>query len=363
MMFFINAKVFHLWDIVEDGPFVPTTIKSEWSANDRKKMELNCKALHIIFGALVWDKLEVIHEGTNDVKETKIGLLNLEYENFKIDPNEDNKSMVDRFSTIANQIKGFGEEIPKDKLHRKLIYSLPQSWDSKKMVIIKALQKTESKEAESEKSLINGPNLVSEKKYEDFIEQLIEAPLDHSSYEKESFSIDVEDRSLTVGLDSRTNPFEEWGNDMFVYRSWTFGFDSGIPCVTTSGRFCDWTRSRGLHLLVSEPGYAIIGNVSEVSWLLSCGMARPRRGVRGGEQAPVHLDEIEIEQGNEEILPPLPPSAFLKKYLGTRYEDEKKREFMALVQGSMSVADYEIQFVRLSQSLAWGRQEGKGIKA
>ncbi|KAL4284466.1 hypothetical protein GQ457_16G018610 [Hibiscus cannabinus] len=35
-------------------------------------------------------------------------------------------------------------------------------------------------------------------------------------------------------------------------------------------------------------------------------MARPRRGVRGGGQAPVHLDEVEIEQGNEETLPPLP---------------------------------------------------------
>ncbi|KAL4318940.1 hypothetical protein GQ457_18G015780 [Hibiscus cannabinus] len=42
-------------------------------------------------------------------------------------------------------------------------------------------------------------------------------------------------------------------------------------------------------------------------------------------------------------------SAFRKKYLGTRCGDEKKREFMALVQGSMSVMDYEIQFVRLSQ--------------
>ncbi|KAL4281174.1 hypothetical protein GQ457_03G022010 [Hibiscus cannabinus] len=34
---------------------------------------------------------------------------------------------------------------------------------------------------------------------------------------------------------------------------------------------------------------------------------RPRRGVRGGGQAPVHLDEVEIEQVNEETLPPLPP--------------------------------------------------------
>ncbi|KAL4383472.1 hypothetical protein GQ457_15G022970 [Hibiscus cannabinus] len=28
---------------------------------------------------------------------------------------------------------------------------------------------------------------------------------------------------------------------------WTFEFDSGIPRVTISGRFCDWTGSRGLH--------------------------------------------------------------------------------------------------------------------
>ncbi|KAL4386184.1 hypothetical protein GQ457_09G020890 [Hibiscus cannabinus] len=49
------------------------------------------------------------------------------------------------------------------------------------------------------------------------------------------------------------------GNAWVVYRSWIFGFDSGIPRVIISGRFCDWTGSRGLHLLVSELGYAIIG--------------------------------------------------------------------------------------------------------
>ncbi|KAL4376493.1 hypothetical protein GQ457_02G033130 [Hibiscus cannabinus] len=86
---------------------------------------------------------------------------------------------------------------------------------------------------------------------------------------------------------------------------------------------------------------------------LGCGMAKPRgggrrSGTRGG-RAPVHLDEIGMEPDNEETLPPPPPSAFRKKYLGTRYGDEKKKEFMALVQGSMSLTDYEIQFVRLSQ--------------
>ncbi|KAL4346706.1 hypothetical protein GQ457_17G002670 [Hibiscus cannabinus] len=37
-------------------------------------------------------------------------------------------------------------------------------------------------------------------------------------------------------------------NFRVVYRSWTFGFDSDIPRVTISGRFCDWTGSRGLQV-------------------------------------------------------------------------------------------------------------------
>ncbi|GMI85693.1 hypothetical protein HRI_002238600 [Hibiscus trionum] len=46
--------------------------------------------------------------------------------------------MFDRFSTITNGLKGYGEAIPEEKLVRKLIYSLPESWDSKKTVIIEA---------------------------------------------------------------------------------------------------------------------------------------------------------------------------------------------------------------------------------
>ncbi|KAL4335003.1 hypothetical protein GQ457_07G008420 [Hibiscus cannabinus] len=92
-----------------------------------------------------------------------------------------------------------------------------------------------------------------------------------------------------------------------VYRSWTFGFDSGIPRVTISDRFCDWTGSRGLLLLVSEPGYAIIGTVSEV----------------------------EVEQGNEETLPSPPPVG------GEANEDEVTWEIL-LVGLSQEVIGYEM---------------------
>ncbi|GMJ07081.1 hypothetical protein HRI_004377300 [Hibiscus trionum] len=117
-------------------------------------MELNCKALHFIFCALslniyekmsscesakeVWDKLEVTYEGTNEVKETKICLLNHEYENLKMDPEEDIEKIFHRFSTITNGLKGYVGVIPEEKLVRKLIYSLPESRDLKKTANIEA---------------------------------------------------------------------------------------------------------------------------------------------------------------------------------------------------------------------------------
>ncbi|KAL4298282.1 hypothetical protein GQ457_12G012140 [Hibiscus cannabinus] len=163
MMIFMQSIDYNLWDIIKHWPTIPmkkvgeTQVpkeRHEWSNQERKQVQLNAKAMHIILCAPgleehakisscdnakeIQDKLEVVHEGTNEVKETKIGLFNLNYENFKVDPNEDIKAMFNRFSIIVNDLKGFGEAIPKDKLIQKLIYSLPESWDFKKIAIIEA---------------------------------------------------------------------------------------------------------------------------------------------------------------------------------------------------------------------------------
>ena len=55
-----------------------------------------------------------------------------------MEPDEDITKMFDRFSVIVNGLKGFGEIIPEEKLVRKLIYSLPESWDRKRTAIIEA---------------------------------------------------------------------------------------------------------------------------------------------------------------------------------------------------------------------------------
>ncbi|KAL4291215.1 hypothetical protein GQ457_14G019390 [Hibiscus cannabinus] len=110
-----------------------------------------------------------------------------------------------------------------------------------------------------------------------------------------------EARRIHLGLCSST----VFGNYGSMTKQWG-GFDSDIPRVTISGRFCDWTGSRGLHLLVSEPGYAINGKVSEIQAPIAYTTIENVVLVKRLEQIgslPL-LTHISLFNGNEEILPP-----------------------------------------------------------
>nr|KYP73276.1 hypothetical protein KK1_005894 [Cajanus cajan] len=104
MKIFIEAIDLNIWDGVENGPFIPTIkvgneIKllpnDQWSEDDKRKVQYNLKAKNIITPALgtdeyfrisnyrnkkeMWDTLQVTHEGTNDVKRSRINALTHEY--------------------------------------------------------------------------------------------------------------------------------------------------------------------------------------------------------------------------------------------------------------------------------------------
>ncbi|KAA3470956.1 zf-CCHC domain-containing protein/UBN2 domain-containing protein [Gossypium australe] len=120
--------------------------KKEWNEEDRRSLQLNVKATHSLFCALgldedsrvsscsnakeIWDKLEVTHEGTNQVKKSKVGILTLNYETFTTKPEEDIKAMFDRFTIIINELKSYGK-IYHNEVVRKMLRSLPMSWDAK----------------------------------------------------------------------------------------------------------------------------------------------------------------------------------------------------------------------------------------
>ena len=73
------------------------------------------------------DKLKITHEGTSQVKESKITLLSNQYEMFKMQPNENITSWFDRYTTIVNQLNQLGKAILEDEMVKRLLKSLPKT--------------------------------------------------------------------------------------------------------------------------------------------------------------------------------------------------------------------------------------------
>ncbi|XVE95530.1 hypothetical protein REPUB_Repub02eG0105500 [Reevesia pubescens] len=161
---YIQACDMDMWDVIMEGPFIPTKKdednkevpkpKSEWTTIEKAKVQINFKAINTLHCALnlpefniistcmnakeIWDKLKVTHGGTSQVNESKITLLSHQYEMFKMQPGEDMAAMFDRFTNIANKLKQLGKEILENELVKKLLRSLPKSWKPKVIAIKEA---------------------------------------------------------------------------------------------------------------------------------------------------------------------------------------------------------------------------------
>ena len=83
----------------------------------------------------MWDKLELIYEGTSEVRETKASMLVSKYEMFKMKNDETISEMFARFMLIINGLKGLKKEYSESDLVRKVLRSLPSSWNTKATVI------------------------------------------------------------------------------------------------------------------------------------------------------------------------------------------------------------------------------------
>ena len=102
---------YEIWDVVLEGPYVPMKtgtrlevlvpkLRSEWLESKVKRVQVNFKAINTLHYALnstefnristckttkeIWNKLKVTHEGTSQVKESKIALFSNQNEMFKM---------------------------------------------------------------------------------------------------------------------------------------------------------------------------------------------------------------------------------------------------------------------------------------
>ena len=96
MKIYLQALDYEIWEIVNDGPFMPLTKNEvmedipkpsrEWNEFEKRKPSLNSKAMIALFCALdkkefhrvssyksateILHKLKVVYKGTNQVKES-----------------------------------------------------------------------------------------------------------------------------------------------------------------------------------------------------------------------------------------------------------------------------------------------------
>ena len=97
----------------------------EWDKRDRRNFQLNAKVVYTLQCSMdrneynricqfkstkeIWRLLEITHEGTNQVKESKINLLVHSYELFFMKANETIVEIITKFTDIVNGLKALGK--------------------------------------------------------------------------------------------------------------------------------------------------------------------------------------------------------------------------------------------------------------
>ena len=125
---YIQVEDYELWMLIKNGPLIPTKViedgsevpkkPEEFNAEDFKMMEKNAKAKKLLYFGLgpdeytriseyesakeIWDALQVAHEGTNQVKQSRIELLMRKYELFEMGDCESVMDMYTRFTHKTN---------------------------------------------------------------------------------------------------------------------------------------------------------------------------------------------------------------------------------------------------------------------
>ena len=127
--------------------------KQEWNELDRRNFQLNAKVISTLQCAMdrneyniicqcksakeIWRLLEITHEGTNQVKESKINLL-VHNELLLMKENETIVEMITRFTDIVNGLEALGKTYKESEKVMKILRSFPSKWHTKVTAIHEA---------------------------------------------------------------------------------------------------------------------------------------------------------------------------------------------------------------------------------
>ena len=113
----------------------------EYNDKENKEFQLSSRAIYIFVCVTdkteynricqckttkdVWRILEITHEGTNQVKDSKVRIIVNDYEMFKMKHNEYIVEMFTRFTDVVNGLEGLGNRVSKEDKVSKILRCLP----------------------------------------------------------------------------------------------------------------------------------------------------------------------------------------------------------------------------------------------
>ncbi|MQL91023.1 hypothetical protein Taro_023624 [Colocasia esculenta] len=134
MMVFLRAQKYEVWRIVEKELVEVTGDEDTWTAEQIIRATLNYTAMNFLECAIhpqeysrismcksakeMWDKLELLYEGTFQVQETKANMLVSDYELFVMKYDENISNMFARFMVIINGLRDLGKEYSNEDLSK-----------------------------------------------------------------------------------------------------------------------------------------------------------------------------------------------------------------------------------------------------
>ena len=147
MRAFLCAIDESVWGFIENGYVKPTTAKSEWDKVALALANANSKAINAIFCSVstdefhrishvetvkeAWTILETTYEGTKKVKDIKLQMLTTRFEELKMGDDEAFDSFYGKLNEIVIAKLNLREKIEDDKVVRKILRSLLESFGAK----------------------------------------------------------------------------------------------------------------------------------------------------------------------------------------------------------------------------------------
>jgi hypothetical protein len=144
MRTYLMALGADVWDVVETGYINPVVLASK---DDKLEFSFNVKGMNAILNGLaeaefvkvmhlqtakeMWDKLISSYEGNEKVKEAKIQIFRLKFEQLKMNEDETISNYFLRVDELVNAMKGLGEKIEESILVRKILRSLLDKFNPK----------------------------------------------------------------------------------------------------------------------------------------------------------------------------------------------------------------------------------------